>query len=211
RPNTAPPIPETDLFAYAGGDPIHFYDPLGLYKIEIQLPHWGPKMERNNFRDQHGILILRKNNGHPLMGPFKVLGRSSNEWKEDGKKVTNQNKNRDPVHKYGDTPTGIYEVGTIQPRADKKVYGPHRAIQMVPVSGDASTAAQNGRSGLLIHGGRDSEKTRFGDNLVPTKGCIRMHDKDILALINEINRLKKEEHDEEGTIDISEYSLSFGR
>ncbi|MDP2599405.1 MAG: DUF6531 domain-containing protein, partial [Deltaproteobacteria bacterium] len=111
RPNKAPPVPETDLFAYAGGDPLNFYDPLGLYKIEVQLPHYGSGRKGNtNFRDQHGILMLRKNNGHPLMGPFRVLGRSSNTWRENGKQVTNPNKNRDPVHEYGDTPTGIYKV-----------------------------------------------------------------------------------------------------
>ncbi len=207
-PNALTFVPEMNLHLYAGGDPENFYDPLGLYKIEVQLPHYGPK-PANNFRNQHGILMLRKDDGFPLVGPFRVLGRSSDVWMKGGKPVFNKNKPRNPALRYGDTPTGSYRVGEIRRRADIARFGPHPAIQMIPVRGEALKAARNGRENLLIHGGRDGRKTVFGDNLVPTQGCIRMHDNDLENLIAEINRLKKEENDAQGTIAVSEYTYSF--
>lgn len=188
NPPETPAVPELDLFAYAGGDPVNYFDPLGLYRVEVLLPHYGQ-------RDHYGLLNLYQESGEFVTGPFRVLGRSAG----GGKK----NKDRNPLHVKGDTPSGTYEAGHIVWKKDKKRYGPNPVIPLLPVEGQALEAYKNRRRGLLIHGGRDGRKTKFGDNLAPTLGCVRMHDKDIARLIQEINTLK-ESGDAKGTVEIRE-------
>jgi hypothetical protein len=63
------------------------------------------------------------------------------------------------------------------PMADRGTYGQNRVMYMDPLSGDALTAEDNGRSGLWLHGG----SLRDG-NLRPTYGCIRVDDDFMLRL-----------------------------
>jgi lipoprotein-anchoring transpeptidase ErfK/SrfK len=67
----------------------------------------------------------------------------------------------------------------------KREYGPHGFIELTPTSGDALTAAKNGRYGLRIHSGA---KNQFGA-LRPTHGCLRLSDEDFLALRQAIEAL----------------------
>ena len=203
RPNTAPPVPETDLFAYAGGDPVNFYDPMGLYKINMLLPKY---VEGRDNRKKTGYLSLLEDNGKHIAGPYSVLGRSSNTWTkmEKGieKRVDNPNRRRNPLFPYGDTPTGLYLVeSTHEKLFPSTAYGKNPVIRMLPWGGDALEAYYNGRRGLLIHGGGTNP---IFENLTSTKGCIRMHDKDIKELIQEINELKKG-GDLLGTIQVKEF------
>lgn len=78
-----------------------------------------------------------------------------------------------------DTPPGDYYGETGGPSKDTEKYGPNKFIRMkgnqdpgyenLYVDGDYVT---RGRSGLLIHGGRDQT------SLWNTEGCVRIFDKD---------------------------------
>lgn len=90
---------------------------------------------------------------------------------------------------YGDTPLGTYTVphvlksgpGTNHPA---NVYGSAGVIVLDPVSGDAQLAKANGRTGLLIHAGRQvSSPTPLPTHLKVTNGCVRMLEGDLTALI----------------------------
>ena len=199
-PPEIPPVPEMNLYVYANNDPLNFYDPFGLYFIDVELPYYGQ-------RQNYGLLRLYNDEDKLVTGPFRVLGRSSNSWFEKGKKVFNKNKTRNPLYKYGDTPPGIYLIDKIEKDADRAKFGPNEVIKMDPLMGDARTAERNGREGLWIHGGRAKPKYSFGDGLASTQGCVRMHDKDMAALIEQINLLKKE-GDDEGLVVVSEKSLT---
>ena len=85
-------------------------------------------------------------------------------------------------------------------------YSPHPILPLIPVAGEALIAKDNGhRSGLMIHAGREKISTPYGDNLMPTLGCIRMHNDDLGQLVQEINTLRLE-GDTSGTAEIKEFS-----
>jgi hypothetical protein len=93
------------------------------------------------------------------------------------------NPTRDPFRRNGDTPTGRYR-GTVERRVmePERSYGKWPPIRLHPVSGDALTAHNNGRRGLLIHGGHPNNN----GNLRATNGCIRIADKhqnELLSLL----------------------------
>lgn len=83
------------------------------------------------------------------------------------------------IVQYGHTPPGDYYGETGGPSKDTEKYGPNKFIRMkgnqdpgyenLYVDGDYVT---RGRSGLLIHGGRDQT------SLWNTEGCVRIFDKD---------------------------------
>ena len=83
------------------------------------------------------------------------------------------------IGEYGHTPPGDYYGETGGPSKDTEKYGPNKFIRMkgnqdpgyenLYVDGDYVT---RGRSGLLIHGGRDQT------SLWNTEGCVRIFDKD---------------------------------
>ncbi|HET9766631.1 MAG TPA: hypothetical protein VFS60_07280 [Thermoanaerobaculia bacterium] len=81
---------------------------------------------------------------------------------------------RDPSRPFGDTPLGTYRVEGYQacPPGDSEERGPNDRIKLTPLSGDAMTAAGNGRVGYQIHGGRIGPLGR----LRPTCGSIRLSD-----------------------------------
>ena len=98
------------------------------------------------------------------------------------------NPTRDPFRRYGDTPTGTY-AATLDPvRLPNKdpdrekwlrSYGKWQTIRLEPLTGDALTAKNNGRGGILIHGGYPDKV----GGLRPTNGCIRVDDQQQLTLI----------------------------
>ncbi len=150
--------------------------------------------------------MLRKEDGAITAGPYKILARSSDSYRKEGKRIKNDNENRDPLFVRGDTPLGDYKIGERISKKDTDRYGPHPILPLIPVAGPALLAHHNGRRGLLIHAGRERIATPYGDNLMPTLGCIRMHNDDLGELIQEIDRLR-EEGDSHGSAEIKEFAL----
>lgn len=130
-------------------------------------------------RWQTGTLSLVDKNGATLAGPFRTLGKADN-----ANAAAKGNPTRNPLRRWGDTPTGTYRVVRLQssgPGTNYPAYnyGPDAVIVLDPLSGDALTAKQNGRTGLLIHGGAPGENGR----LRATHGCIRLSNADMAALL----------------------------
>lgn len=122
--------------------------------------------------------------GLRVFGPVPALGRAARTPAS-----AHCNPNGLATKKYGDTPTGGYRVprvlesgdGTPHPAA---AYGSAGVIVLDPVSGEAQTAEENGRTGLLIHSGRQvASPTPLPSHLKPTNGCVRVLEGDQRALI----------------------------
>ena len=133
-------------------------------------------------RWQTGTLKLVDETGKTIAGPFNALGKSSNDIAEE-----KNNKARNPLLPYGDTPTGTYLVTRIaksgpQTKYPAYNYGPDHIIALDPQSGDALTAKGNGRTGLLIHSGGAGAQGR----LRATHGCIRLSNGDMATLLSAI-------------------------
>jgi hypothetical protein len=129
-------------------------------------------------RDQTGDLVLKRN-GVKLAGPFWVYGRSDSSMANK-----HGNPSRDPTRPYGNTPTGSYSVPRATATGDgtsykRHSYGPGGALVLQPTAGQALDAANNGRVGLLIHGG----DLGSGGKLRATHGCLRLSDTDMAALL----------------------------
>src|ERR1019366_1865335 len=104
--------------------------------------------------------------------------------------ATHGNPTADPLQLYGDTPTGEYlYIGITEPATsddDIHKYGPYGAIKMEPLKGDAATARNNGRTGIMIHGGAVDPANGL---LRRTNGCIRLFNEDIQYLKGLIDQL----------------------
>ncbi len=138
--------------------------------IEIVLPR---------DRRQLGELSLLAADGGIFAGPFVAYGKADN-----AKAAANGNRARDPLFLWGDTPEGGYAVCEVvrtggDTRYPSANYGPHAALSLDPVEGQALQSKLNGRTGLYIHSGRPSDS----GGLRPTYGCVRLSDDDMLALL----------------------------
>ena len=106
--------------------------------------------------------------------------------------ATNGNPGALSIYPYGDTPTGIYDVigiaptGQGTPYANIHSYGTAGVFKLDPAAGDAAAAKQNGRTGLLVHGG-DPGSTSL---LRRTNGCIRMMNSELADLISHVHGLE---------------------
>lgn len=83
--------------------------------------------------------------------------------------------------KFGETPTGEYEISEIrQPKnqEEEDLFGSGSYIVLSPLSGNAAIAEAQGRTVLLIHGGEAS----------PTDGSIRLPDRAMQELLTIITR-----------------------
>lgn len=131
-------------------------------------------------RTQYGTLQVSDDAGTALAGPFDCYGKSDNlSAKAKG------NPTRDPTRSFGDTPTGKYRGfvnDMARTPANDKTYGPQGVISLDPQSGQAKVAKENGRFGLLIHGGALNAAGR----LRPTFGCVRVADGDMVAILRAI-------------------------
>lgn len=112
--------------------------------------------------------------------PIHCYGKADN-----AQAIKAGNPNRDPLRTDGDFPLGEYSCRLVIPTdaeiADAvflREYGLHGYIELTAVSGDALTAAKNGRDGLRLHSGA---LNAFG-GLRPTYGCLRVSDGDFLAI-----------------------------
>lgn len=91
------------------------------------------------------------------------------------------NPNADPLRPYGHLPTGTYAVTLSTARRQPvRSYGPHPVLVLDPVAGDALTAKENGRWGLLVHGGALSTAR----TLRPTYGCLRFSNRAQALLVS---------------------------
>jgi hypothetical protein len=79
------------------------------------------------------------------------------------------NPTRDPLHRWGDFPTGQYRMRVLGVRAPVRTYGQTPVIELIPVRGPCKTAELNGRTGLWMHEGALNSKGLPR----PTFGCIR--------------------------------------
>lgn len=116
-----------------------------------------------------------------VLGPVNCLGRA-----DSGDAKLHGNPERDSLHLFGDTPTGKYRIAQLmshqRSESDIHTYGTYPAVLLDPLSGDALKAKQNGRSGLMIHGGAPSASGK----LRPTHGCIRIaeaDERDLVAIV----------------------------
>lgn len=145
-----------------------------LYSIKMIVPADRTKL---------GTLELVGAGGVALAGPFWIYAKADNQT------ATKQsNPTRDPARKFGDTPIGGYSIdslapsGASTPYSDTDKFGPFGVLKLTPVSGQALIAKNNGRSGLLIHGGK--LRVAAGREILrPTNGCVRMRDVDVQALV----------------------------
>lgn len=137
------------------------------------------RVELSSDRNQTGTLKLLNASGGSLTGPLSVYGRS------DSTMASNHgNPSRDPTKLYGDTPTGTYTIPLAVATGNSTSYnnhsyGPNGALVLKPESGQAATAATNGRKGLLIHGGDPGA----GGKLRATHGCLRLSNADMAKLM----------------------------
>jgi hypothetical protein len=95
------------------------------------------------------------------------------------------NPTRDPLRRNGDTPTGQY-TGRIERHAmePERNYGKCPPIRLIPTGGDALIAHNNGRRGLLIHGGH-----LWPNGIMrPANGCVRVEDKYQNAILSHLRR-----------------------
>lgn len=136
-------------------------------------------IEFSSNRDRCGRLTLFDGNGSKVCGPFPVAGRASGHLA-----AANGNPSRDPLFRYGDTPSGGYAVrrleksgqGTPFPPAQ---FGPHGVVVLEGILGEAACAEANGRFHILICGGRLSAKGL----LRSTAGGLRLNNEDHRVLV----------------------------
>lgn len=151
-------------------------------ELRVKLP--------NDRRNTGTIELIDTTTGLVLHGPRPILGRADRKTA-----AAKQNPNGVATLPYGDTPTGTYRVPIIHATGpgtpyDAMVYGNTGAIRLEPTGGDAAVAATNGRTGLLIHAGRQPPVPNppLESHLKPTNGCLRMIESDFRALIDAIGQ-----------------------
>jgi hypothetical protein len=141
------------------------------------------RIEISLFKDRTlpGTLQAFNDDEEQVIGPVKCLGKADNATAK-----LHGNPDRTTTQPFGDTPTGGYRVVQLvtHPNNETEIhtYGAYPSVLLDPVSGDALTAKDNGRSGLMIHGGAPGT----GGKLRPTFGCIRVaedDERDLAALI----------------------------
>lgn len=134
----------------------------GMFTLTVFLPknRWLP-----------GIARLQAPDGARLLGDMPCRGKADN-----ARAAKAHNADRDPTRPWGDTPSGTYRPSSMTRfRSSHRTLGP-LAILIEGETGDALAAKQKGRTGLAVHGGRGDDK------LMATYGCVRMFDRDMLAL-----------------------------
>lgn len=165
-PVTFPAIGSAQIYAKLYVSSIEF-DVSSLRTITV-MGRWRILIVLPQNRRNEGILTLYDGNGTTLL-EAPCLGRSANGTDMDVE--------------YGNTPTGEYTGELAGPKSDTGAYGPHKVVEMKGVSG---TIISSGRSGIWIHGGRNSSPTATDYPLSATLGCVRVangHQKQIQDMI----------------------------
>lgn len=131
-------------------------------------------------RDRRILGVLALHDGERMVFSCPCLGRA------DALNAAQAgNPTRDPLRRNGDTPTGQY-TGRIERHAmePERNYGKCPPIRLIPTGGDALIAHNNGRRGLLIHGGH-----LWPNGIMrPANGCVRVEDKYQNAILSHLRR-----------------------
>ncbi|MGQ3072559.1 MAG: L,D-transpeptidase [Ferrovibrionaceae bacterium] len=128
-------------------------------------------------------LSVRLPRDRRLPGNFALIDPAGNTvlvggclGKADGQRaIQARNPDRDQARPFGDTPTGRYRPAQIAHLVPPHAVMGDYVIPMIGIEGRA-LAAMAERSGLYVHGGRGN------DRLVPTHGCLRLLDRDMIAI-----------------------------
>jgi hypothetical protein len=137
-------------------------------------------------RDRCGQLSLYDMRGRKICGPYPVAGRAS-----DVLAAANANVLRNPVLRFGDTPTGAYRVRQILASGrgtplDAAQFGDSGIVVLEGIAGDAALAEANGRFHILIIGGKRSKD----GSLRSTAGSLRLSDDHQKMLIAALRKLE---------------------
>lgn len=135
------------------------------------------------FRDRtkEGVATLLDAGAAPVT--FRCLGKS-----DSIAAAAHGNPSRDPLHVFGDIPTGEFNAVKTVPASpatpdNLRSYGPGVRFVLNGISGQAAQAVKNGRFGILIHGGPTGAPMP-PNALRPTHGCLRVDD----STINTLNK-----------------------
>jgi hypothetical protein len=135
-------------------------------------------------RDLCGSLLVFGTAAETLCGPFAVAARAN-----DRLAGARGNPARNPLHRFGDTPTGTWRVREILPSGPETnfppaEFGPHGVVVLEATGGDAALADANGRFRILIQAGDPSPDGR----LRATAGALRLSNdaqRQLIAAIGE--------------------------
>jgi hypothetical protein len=130
-----------------------------------------------------GRLSAFDESGRLLCGPFAVAARAG-----DARARAEGNPKRNPLLRYGDTPTGSYRVTRLarhEPRAQES-FGRHGVLVIEATAGDAALAEANGRYRLFIQGGAAAPNGA----LRSTSGSLRLANGDLATLIAAVGEEK---------------------
>jgi hypothetical protein len=94
----------------------------------------------------------------------------------------------------GDTPPGLYKCGlpddVLPTDSDKASFGPW-FVPLIEMEGQMS---RRGRSGIGVHGGGSGLADPFyalRQGWVPTHGCIRLQNEDVIRLVNTVKFIQR--------------------
>lgn len=143
--------------------------------IEIRIPH---------DRRHYGILSVWVKD--------RVVFQCDCYTKADQAKAdAHNNPERDPVLPWGDFPAGRYTVVIDSDEdRDRVVFGENERLRLIGYRGDAALAVSNGRTGIMVHGGRTSSTATYGcvrvadDNMRRLIGYVRAHGLDKLVAVS---------------------------
>ena len=142
-------------------------------------------------RSLSGTLHLLGDHENILWGPVPCFGKADNEGA-----ANHDNPTRDPLYAYGDHPSGQYRITAWVPTGtdpeEIRKYGASGKLVLDPLHGQALGAKQNGRFGLLIHGGAIGGPYVYGFR--PTYGCLRLLNDDMASLVVQHRELKFTEY-----------------
>lgn len=124
-------------------------------------------------RAYQGYFVATDDTGR-LLTSGRCLGKADNQMA-----TRRGNPDRDSRKPYGDTPTGTYApTRAVIYAIESDTYGKGHIV-LDGLTGDAAAAVEGGRTGLLIHAGRDYTDGR----LYPTYGCLRVSTKDFDKIV----------------------------
>ena len=138
-------------------------------------------------RDRLGLITLSGAHGHVISGPFPIATRSSDSVARE-----NGNASRNPLLRYGDTPTGGFEVAHLL-RSGRgtpfpvEQFGANGVIVLEPQSGAAALAEANGRFRFLIRGGA----LAANGQLISTAGSLRLANRHQRALFVALQKSRR--------------------
>lgn len=156
-------------------------------------------------RSKYGSIEVVDGTGHVLAGPFSPLGQATRS-----EAAAHGNASRNPTLPYGNTPgeyavRGIVSTG-LGTSHSARTYGTAGAVVLDPVSGQALTAEQNERTGLLIHGGA----LNSNGGLRPTFGCVRVANEDLAKIVTAFLLVPSEEDSTYSISDVGTTVINVG-